>query len=230
MPYVRRIVCLANSFKIGGNCIAGKEKLAEGCGDWVRPVSARETAEVSPEECRFAQGRPLRLLDIIDVPLLKATPERHQTENHLIDTTRRWVRVGTLPYGQVEQMCDHPSALWANGSQTKTGGMNNCISTEQAAALHDSLLLIRPEDFLLKVVCNVWDGKSIRKYWGGFKYNNVDYCFRVTDPVIIKAYRVRSEAAYVLRDIHICVSLTEPFKDGRCHKLVAAVLSARPIR
>ena len=92
-------------------------------------------------------------------------------------------------------------------------------------------MLIRPEDFVLKVVCDVWDGKPIKKYWGSFDYKSVAYCFRVTDPVIIKAYRVRPEAAYVLRDIHISISLTEPFKeDGRCHKLVAAVLSGEPIR
>ena len=38
---VKRIVCLANSRKRGGRCVAGKELLADGrAGGWIRPVSA----------------------------------------------------------------------------------------------------------------------------------------------------------------------------------------------
>ena len=44
---VKRIVCLANSRKLGGRCIAGKELLADGVsGSWIRPVSHREFEEV----------------------------------------------------------------------------------------------------------------------------------------------------------------------------------------
>ena len=56
MKYTKRIVCLANSRKMSGRCIAGKEVLDTGYGEWIRPISKRETAEISEEEMRFENG------------------------------------------------------------------------------------------------------------------------------------------------------------------------------
>ncbi|MYC34131.1 MAG: hypothetical protein F4X64_13280 [Chloroflexi bacterium] len=54
---VKRIVCLANSRKRGGRCVAGKELLPDDrLGGWIRPVSARHDEEVSPQECCYTDG------------------------------------------------------------------------------------------------------------------------------------------------------------------------------
>src|SRR5580658_3890257 len=39
MPETRTIVCLANSRRLSGRSIAGKEILADGYGKWIRPAS-----------------------------------------------------------------------------------------------------------------------------------------------------------------------------------------------
>lgn len=53
MNYVKRIICLANSRKMSGPCIAGLETEGSQIGSWIRPGSGRPTQEISPSE----QGR-----------------------------------------------------------------------------------------------------------------------------------------------------------------------------
>jgi hypothetical protein len=227
MPYAKTIVCLANSFKPGGTCVAGKEKLANGVyGDWIRPVSDRPGAELSRSECANSNYGAPKLLDIIAVPLLKPVPHGHQTENHLIDATRRWIKWGVMPWASLAQICDRPASLWTNGGSTRSGGVNNCMGGEQAMALHSSLALVRPEKFSIDVSCSL-DRKVC---WGRFTYNSEDYILKLTHPDVVKAYQVKDEGTYPLEEVFICVSLTEPFSgDGNCHKLVAAILSKRKL-
>src|ERR1035438_2085128 len=75
MPETKDIVCLANSRKHSGRCVAGKEVLADGYGKWIRPVSARPSAEISEEERRYENGVLARVLDIIRIPIIGATPQ-----------------------------------------------------------------------------------------------------------------------------------------------------------
>ena len=180
MAEVKRIVCLANSLKTGGSCIAGKEVRRRGYGAWIRPVSERPTAEVSFAECRYENNSAPRLLDIVDVPLLNAAPQHHQTENHVIDASVRWVRSGELPWEQVAQLRDRPATLWIN-SQHTSAGHYDCISQDEAATLHDSLALIRPENFNVRVGTSYWTGRP--SYRGVFEYNGTHYNLSVTDLV-----------------------------------------------
>jgi hypothetical protein len=42
MPYRKTIVCLANSRKYQGRCVAGVEWQGQMIGGWIRPVSGME--------------------------------------------------------------------------------------------------------------------------------------------------------------------------------------------
>ena len=86
----KRIVCLANSRKLSGRCVAGKE-IGTNC--WIRPVSDRENGEVSEYERQYEDGTDPLVLDIIDVPLLNAQPKDFQQENWLLDPDQYWRRV-----------------------------------------------------------------------------------------------------------------------------------------
>ncbi|SPF49995.1 conserved hypothetical protein [Candidatus Sulfopaludibacter sp. SbA4] len=229
MAYVKRIVCLANSFKLHGRCVAGREMLATGeYGGWIRPVSARPTAEVSLFECEYRDGTYPMLMDIIDVPMRYAAPQNHQTENHVIDIGR-WVKRGKLGWGELEELCEEPESIWINRDHTSQG-QYDCISPEEAATFRNSLMLIQKKDFTVEVTHRIWDGVRSRTYRGKFDHKGAHYNLSVTDPIVRDVFKDNREGDHQMKDVYLTINLTEPYKDGRCYKLVAAVIRNPPLR
>jgi hypothetical protein len=67
-------------------------------------------------------------------------------------------------------------------------------------------------------------------YRGNFNYSGTYYNLSVTDPAVRNALVGRGEGQYPFTDVYLCVSLTERFEEnGRCHKLVAAVIRNPPL-
>jgi len=101
MPnYTKTIVCLANSWRPPsgrGRCIAGKEILENGYGAWIRPVSDRPSMEISDKERRYRDGRESKILDIVEMRMVRPAPNLPQIENHVIDAGYRWRNNGELP-------------------------------------------------------------------------------------------------------------------------------------
>lgn len=221
------MVCLANSYKApDGRCIAGREVLRDGFGAWIRPVSARETAEVSFWECQYENQAVPRLLDIIDIRLVRPEPRHHQTENHII-AAGRWAKAGELPWTRLEQLLDHPASLWINVDSSSEGAYDR-MSQSEAATVNHSLMLIKPERSGVVVGRSYRTGK--KSFRGDFSYNGARYNLSITDPIVRDVFGSKEESRYNLTDVYLCVSLTEPYEhDGKCYKLVAAVLSERPL-
>ena len=139
----KRIVCLANSRKMSGRCIAGKELTADGRpGGWIRPVSDRENEEVSEYERQYEDGSDPRLLDVIKVPVIKARPKNYQQENWLLDSEYYWEWVGRVAPNDLASFTDFTSPLWING-YSSYNGRNDRVPFSYADSLHDSLRLIR---------------------------------------------------------------------------------------
>ncbi|HEX4166127.1 MAG TPA: hypothetical protein VHZ55_11695 [Bryobacteraceae bacterium] len=224
---VKTIVCLANSYKPpDGRCIAGREIVNQQWGGWIRPVSARETKEVLYQEYRYENGQSPQLLDVIDIPVLRAEPIRHQSENYVIDAGH-WVKRGVIPWDQLEAIRDQPDALWINNDST-SAGTNDRISQEDAAHITNSMLLIRPDDFTIEVGTNYWTSR--RSYRASFRYRGTVHNLSVTDPAVRSAFATKEIGSYALQDVYLCISLTEPYEhDDKCHKLVAAIITGRPL-
>lgn len=223
MAEVKRIVCLANSRKTSGRCVAGKEWGADRPGPWIRPVSSRPTQEVSLEERRYEDGTDPAVLHITDVPLLGPIPSSFQIENWLLDPERYWVRVGRLSSGDLVQIVDNPSKLWVNDYSTNAG-LNDRVPEEEAKKLRGSLYLLKLNSATLSVFAPGADfGNPKRRVQMRFTHRSVEYWLRVTDPIIEGAYLKKQDGDFAIGECFVTVSLGEPY-EGYCYKLVAAVI------
>ena len=221
MPITKTIVCLANSRKMSGRCLAGKVVKQGGFGEWIRPVSARESQEVSEEERRYEDGADPKLLDVVQVELLASRPHAHQSENYVIDTQYYWKRKGKVSWSAIQSAVDHPSTLWINGNHSYNG-LNDRVPEVDARGLRGSLLLIRPQNCMISAAIEGGQYRK-RKVRTTFEYNNEKYAIAVTDPVIEREFLGKENGEYQIGEALLCVSLGEPYQ-GYCYKLVAAVI------
>lgn len=229
MGDIKKIVCLANSRKHSGRCVAGKEVLAKGYGRWIRPISARQSAEISEEERRYENGTLPRVMDIISIPVIAATPVLYQSENYLIDADFYWVKSGELSWADMKQLLDKPIPLWTNNDSTYYG-LNDRVKVSIASKLPNSLMLIEPEELTIKVLTEGREfGNPRRRVRADFKHVGTHYSLIVTDPVSEKALLAKPNAEYKLTEAYLCISLGEVHTDGSCYKLVATIISKQPL-
>lgn len=224
MPTTKRIVCLANSRKLSGRCIAGREFDGRHAGAWVRPVSAREHEEVSEHERQYEDGSDPKVLDILETPLIEPRPSKYQSENWLLDDKLYWKRIGAATWGDLAALEDRPETLWINGHRTYHG-LNDRIPLADAEKLGNSLYLVRVPRVELSVFAPGMDfGNPKRRVQARFEYRANGYRLWVTDPTIERPYLARANGEYLLGECYLTVSLGEPADDGYCYKLVAAVI------
>ena len=182
MSVVKRIVCLANSKKNSGRCIAGREVTAGGAGQWIRPVSERPGEEVSEDERQYDDGSDSRLLDVIDVP------HACQTENWLLDSALYWRRVRRADWNDLQNYVEDPPILWINGHSTYRGEHDE-IPLDEADTLSCSLLLIHVSSVDLHVFApSEAFGNPKRRVQARFQHHNIRYALWVTDPRIEREF------------------------------------------
>lgn len=227
MSYTKTIVCLANSRKISGRCIAGKEKIEQGFGEWIRPISQRPTGEISEYDRMYQNGDDPQVLDLITIPLLEYKPHYYQSENHLIDDSFSWKKTGQLVWMEVEALGDKIEGnLWING-YSSYNGMNDRIPEKTANTLKSSLVLVQPEQISILVDTEGGEfGNARRKVRAKFILNTKEYKLAITDPHIERTFLKKQDGQYpmVAQNVYMCISIGEPY-NGFCYKLVASVIT-----
>lgn len=223
MSLIKRIVCLANSRKLNGRCIAGKEIADRTSALWVRPVSAREHEEVSEYERQYEDGSDPRLLDIFEVSLLRAQPKAYQQENWLLNPETYWVKTGRIGWHQLKRLADAEAPLWIDGDHTYNG-RNDRIGLALATSLRDSLRLLRVERLSLAVFKPGEPfGNPKRRVQVRFRHAGQEYRLWATDPVYERQFLAQPDGEYELDESYLTISLGEPH-NGACYKLVAAII------
>ena len=217
----KKIICLANSRKLSGRCIAGKETEGVHKNQWIRPVSNRKEGEVSEEERQFENGEYPQILDILSIKFIRheINPSwKYQAENYLIDSSVHWQKQGEVEWEDLEGLEDGPDKLWINGYSSNKG-KNDHIPEVEAGDIKKSLYLIQPEH--LQIIVQKYQSKHQAR--AEFYFNNCRYNLRVTDPRVEKSFFGKGVGKYPINKAYLCAGLGEPF-NGNCYKLVAAVI------
>jgi very-short-patch-repair endonuclease len=217
-------ICLADSLKLNGHCIAGLRLDGQG---WIRPVSDAKTGELLDKHIRFAGGGMPKVGDVVRAEFLSARPEACQPENCVVDVSAPWNYLGTVDQASLELVLDRLSS-----GDLLFGDADKRIAVDvlDACAAQASLALVEPRELVFRVV-----QKTTRKGLqarAAFRLGRIQYDLPFTDLAYVEALYDLGEGEYSVHELGIAegdrllltVSLAEPFEDF-CYKLVAGLVS-----
>ena len=209
-----RMVCLANSWRPGGRCVAGIDTHS---GQWIRPVPPGGGA--IPDERTFLQGRHLAMLDVIELDLDGPTfTTRFQRENRQI---RHWTwrRVATLaPAGVLRYGSNAEPLLHSNLKVVDPALLERKPSFEWA-----SLQLVDVDNAVFEKDPHKESRWTVQFSLGSGR----SYTLPVTDP---EATARLKEGQSIGRECLLTISLTAPIEIQKrdlpplCYKLAAGVI------
>lgn len=208
----RTIVCLANSYKHGGRCVAG---ICLENGKWIRLRSSEGDGSLSPHDYTLNNGQgELRLLDVFEVDLHYAMPSDCHPEDWV--TAPQWWEL-------VERPCSQRTwqkiAARIEKRGTLLGGYSDRVwaSLFKKRRAEASLALICPTD--------IWwwvrEERGKVKYRALFRRDNITYDLAVTDPRWLEQMRFMPIGIHPHRllapeaaETFLTVSLSEAFSPG----------------
>ena len=208
-----RIVCLANSYKEGGRCIAGvkldERGLPEKPAKWIRPVCPTAEGEIP---VHLVQD--IRPLDILEFEKTADVPKSFQTENVFFDEKSLQI-TGKFPQERLEVICDQRQFLLF-GSRAKA-----VEQSSEAKKLNHSLTMIHTSHF--KVYEQFYEDRARPQIRLRFSFDIFSYDFPVTDPVFLSNYQQNKQLLTDIEKLYLTLSLGRAH-EGWHYKLAACVL------
>ena len=215
------IICLSNSYKEGGRCIAGIQ-VNDSLGAlkttnnkrplWVRPVCDTEHEQI-PNNI----AAPFDYYDILKfIPDSKWYRKDYQSENLKIkNDSIQCIRKANPSLSILDDYCE-------NDFFNNIFGSTGSFITEKAIKKLDySLIMLKLNNFSVHSAQNQYS--SYPKTRLKFKFKNNQYDFPVTDPKFLHHYRHNPKLLYNVNVIYVVFSLAVFFNE-KYYKLVATIL------
>ncbi|MBI3412048.1 MAG: hypothetical protein HY040_27270 [Planctomycetes bacterium] len=213
----RSILCLANSRKHGGRCVAGLS--ADGAG-WVRAVSPTGDGTLSIAHYTFADGAEAAPLDLVEIPIQESRPRKHHPEDWVI-AGERWRRLPRLADQDIVRLL-RPH-VEAGPALIRGTGDRIAFASIEEKPMEKSLALAMPESIEL------YRKQTLRGSWlarGRFRLAGASYDLGLTDPVWVNSVTHTEQPTNVKpagKRILLTISLSEMF-EGCFFKLIATLL------
>jgi hypothetical protein len=209
-----RIVCLANSFKEGGRCLAGIELdsqnnpiIENGHPRWIRPICNTPHGEIPTNLVSH-----LNILDIIEINVTGRPNTDYQSENATFRENAIRV-VGRFRPDNLDQLCDNRRLIFGNRGKA--------VTEESIQELSHSLMFITIDQF--EVIERTYEDNPRPQVRLVFSYNGNQYDLPVTDPVFLHNYQANPD---ILEGVnHLYLSLSLAIVHNHWHsKLVAGII------
>lgn len=208
----RTIVCLANSYKHGGRCVAG---ICLENDQWVRLRSAEGEGCLTAHDYTLAEGKgELRLLDVFEAELHYAMPSDCHPED--------WV-FADVAWKLVERPCSAKTWAKVEAHAVNKGSLLGGYGDRVWA----SLFCEHPAKASLALVCpsDIWwwvrEDRGKLKYRALFRRNNVTFDLAVTDPRWLEQVHLLPTGIHPhgllapdARETWLTISLSEAFNPG----------------
>ena len=221
MPEVE-IICLANSRKLTGRCVAGLR--TDGMG-WVRPVSALPDGTLYTRDYTLDHGNKVELLDIVRIYLKAPRPDPYQPENWVL-ANRPWHLVRRLAPADTATLFTPAIVPGPDLLGNQSDRIASAVLERKPAEA--SLALVEPEKVKWRITRSIRGKRQTR---ASFVLAGIHYDLPVTDPKweeglasLPLGLHTRDITGVKRKErILFTISLGEPF-DGDCYKLIAAVI------
>lgn len=219
--FYERIVCLANSRKKSGRCIAGKRITNK---TWCRVISGRPSHEISPPELRYSSGKLADIFDVIEIPCLEKSPSGHQQENVLIDTNFMWRKIRRSSWNEIYYLVDRNADLWEDGHSSYYN-LNNRVPEKTLDTQSGSLRLVELDELIIECCQKAPEfGENHLSVKGLFNYSGAQYRLDITDPLVEYDIKKRGEGKYTCSNPLVCISLSDIY-NNYAYKLIASIIS-----
>jgi hypothetical protein len=207
------MICLANSFRDGGRCVAGVDLET---AEWIRPVPPGGGA--IPVSETVIEGRPLSILDVVELTVESARMDTEFQRENRVMPEYNWRRVTRLDSRFVIGIMEQESPILFNYDDKVY------VSTLKQLPPNEwrSLQLVWPSDLDFQR-----DSRSSSAWRANFSDSaGCRYSLRVTDPEVCE--RLQGGKSIKAGSL-LTISLTLPWlprnaSGKRCHKLVAGVI------
>ncbi len=209
-----KIICLANSYKEGGRCIAGIQIdsnnipiIIDSQPKWIRPIYNTKHGQIP-----YNLVQNVKLLDIVEFELTENIQQGYQSENVYFKDNSITIKSGISNFN-LKDYCQNVPLIFGNNG--------NAVSQNDIINLSYSLLLVNITNF--KVSTRTFPERINPQYRLAFTYNEINYNFPITDPIFIDVYKSNQKILDDKNEIQVVVSLGVVFNDWY-YKLIAGVI------
>ncbi len=211
-------LCLANSRREGGRCIAGIDLKS---GRWIRPVKS-DGSPFDIAEISFKNGTSPKVLDKIKIRVLKPNESYYHPEDYIVDQRFRWENIGYCRRNDISKYVDMAAPYLFKDSNDR---LLACDLEKQP--LSRSLVLVRLNSVTFRKKWGLNNRPQIRAL---FQYRKDEYNLVVTDDSWEKKFLTPGGPFWNFDDypfndtFYLTIGMGEKF--GNYHyKLVVAVIT-----